>query len=219
MFLKRNVFKTRMKVFQIILVIILPILMIPATVLLTKCNISYEDVPESRINGLHSTRPPFSNIYHGSYYRFPEGSCDEPQCHYSDLKGGNTGGPSCYSCHNDLWSVFSVSHTLKVGGRYHHNAVDNGNFEATCGINGCHGSNGTTLFAENQTGYDFRYSCYACHDPIPTPGHRVSKEGVLHHKDIGKDPHVYCYKAGCHGDGEPGGKCGRCHGSDYPTGD
>jgi hypothetical protein len=181
-------------------------------------NLSWEDVPEKTGTALHPSFPPFSRIYHGADYRFPADRCDEPQCHGRVLTGGNSGAPSCLACHDDQWSVFSVSHRTKVSGYYHHSSVDSGNFISTCGISGCHG-NGSSLYSTNQTGYNYRFACYSCHDPIPPPGHRVSKEGVRHHYNIGKDPHVYCYMSGCHGTGQPGGKCGRCHSSDYPTGD
>lgn len=212
--LNKNFFlKYKIKIFITSIVLIILSLLFP----LLKCNISYENVPDMLRTGLHPVKPPFSNIYHGNNYRFPYGSCTESQCHYRNLTGGNSGSPSCYSCHSDLWTVFSISHTYNVKGRLHHYAVENGNFLADCGSAGCHG-NGTSLYTVNLTGYNYRYACYSCHNPIPPPGHIVNKEGVLHHKDVGQDPHVYCYKLGCHGATEPGRTCSRCHSSDYPTG-
>jgi hypothetical protein len=193
--------------------VILPSLLLCAALsYIYACNISYVDAPENLPSDLHPSLPPFSNVYHGVYFRFPVKNCDEAQCHGISLKGGNSGAPSCYSCHSDRWSIFTVSHTVSVSGIYHHYNVDSGDFTINCGQSACHGSS-----LEGVEGQG--YSCYACHDPIPAPGHRISREGALHHVDIGKNPEVYCYKPGCHGSSEPGGMCTACHSSAYPTED
>ena len=220
-----------MKIKKYLLKFRLTILFFSAIIILTSisiistCNVSYENVQDMLRTGLHSTKPPFSNIFHGSNYRFPQGSCNESQCHYSDLTGGNSGAPSCYRCHDDQWSVFSESHTLKVSGRYHHYAVDTSlsyiDRVANCGSAACHGD-GTDLYTENHTGYNYRYACYECHDPIPPPGHRINKEGHKHHFNIGRDPQTYCYNMpGCHGAAEPGPVCNSpgCHSIPNPIED
>lgn len=145
------------------------LLILSAALFILSCNQSYEDIEISR-TGLHPAKPPLSVIYHGEYFRFPYQNCDEPQCHGSGLKGGNSGAPSCYKCHNDLWSIFYVSHTIPFRGIYHHNAIDNctteADYIANCGLAVCHGD-GTNILGVSGRGY----SCYACHDPLPTARH------------------------------------------------
>jgi hypothetical protein len=140
------------------------------------CNPSYENYSGMLPTGLHPVKPPFSSVYHGAEYRFPDSSCNTAQCHGSNLTGGNTGSPSCYSCHNNLWNVFLVSHTESAGGRLHHYLINDSNYTANCGLSSCHGNysynNNTSswtggLYTTNQTGHDFRYACHACHTSIP----------------------------------------------------
>ncbi len=139
--------------------------------MITECNFSYENGSGMIPTGLHPVMPPFSNKYHGTDFRFPYGACSEAQCHGNKLTGGNSGGLSCFSCHNDLWSVFIVSHTVSIEGSYHHYAVPNSSdYKTNCGISGCHGDYNLStgdLYLNNFQGYNFRYSCYACHSPIP----------------------------------------------------
>ncbi len=142
-----------------------------ATAMLYTCNLSYENMPPGLNKNTHSLKPPFSTIIHGANFRFPHGSCSQVQCHGANLTGGNTGGISCLVCHDNQWSVFSDTHTLNIGGSYHHKDVETtSSFLSACGSSTCHG-NGATLYANNNMGYNYRYSCYACHNPIPVPGH------------------------------------------------
>ena len=88
------------------------------------CNPVSENIEEKTWDSLHSSKPFMSNIYHGAEYRFPKGACDEPQCHGSDLNGGNSGALSCYVCHTDVWTIFSTTHTKNFGGYYHDSNID-----------------------------------------------------------------------------------------------
>jgi hypothetical protein len=180
-------------------------------IIISSCNPSYENAPKKLRTELHPLNPPFSSIYHGADFRFPNGQCSEPQCHGSNLTKGNSGGPSCYSCHNDLWSIFTVSHTIPVKGIYHHYVIDNctslPDYIANCGISLCHGD-GTNLMGSA----NYKHSCYDCHNPLPPAGHRINKEGAMHHINLGKDPAVYCNIPNCHGNpGRLGPLCSQCH--------
>lgn len=191
---------------------ILIITIILAAALLTGCNPVSENVPEKTWTALHTSKPYQSDYYHGTDYRFPHGRCDEPHCHGTDLTGGNTGAPSCYSCHLDVWTIFSTTHISKRGGFYHHIAVDdypadrnvNTNwFGTTCRRTDCHGS---TLDGVTGSGR----SCKTCHSgfagSIPPPGHSNSEEGQWHHYNLGRSHATYCSGNACHGsDGESTG--------------
>jgi hypothetical protein len=193
------------------------ILLLTSALFLLKCNPMYEDVQGKMRNSLHPSRPPFSTIYHGASFRFPYGACDEVQCHGADLRGGNSGAPSCYSCHGNKWTIFTTTHTLKVAGIYHHTAVDTGSttdntsWFSTCKDAACHGVN-----LEGVAGAGYR--CQDCHNPIPAPGHRSKKEGAWHHFNYShENPSVYCSGSVCHGaSGEGTGTtlappCSTCH--------
>lgn len=198
--------------------IILIIKLAATAALLAGCNPVYEDVPEQVWTSLHPSKPYGSDSYHGADYRFPHGKCDEVQCHGNTLNGGNSGGPSCYTCHLDVWTIFSTTHVVKRGGFYHHVAVDDypadrddntdwfgsGTTPGTsCKNINCHG-----LALDGIPGPG--RSCKTCHSgfagSIPPPGHSKSEEGRWHHYNLGKSRATYCSGDACHGaDGESGG--------------
>ncbi|HPS56892.1 MAG TPA: hypothetical protein PK514_02200 [Spirochaetota bacterium] len=179
--------------------------------ILAGCNPVSENITEKLWSSLHSSKPFQSDYYHGAVYRFPHGNCDEVQCHGNDLTGGNSGAPSCYTCHGDTWTIFSTTHFSNRGGFYHHIAVDdypadrtvNTGWFNTCKYASCHGS---TLDGVTSAGY----SCKICHSGfsglIPPPGHSNSEEGNWHHYNIERSKITYCSGDACHGaDGESGG--------------
>lgn len=182
--------------------------------LLLECNPMYEKNASPTLDSLHPSLPFSSTVYHGYYYRFPNGSCNESQCHGNSLGGGNTGAPSCYSCHGDRWTIYSTTHTLVVKNYYHHTAVDTdtsttdtGLWYNSCKDSSCHGSDLTGVTSNG-------YSCFACHDPIPPPGHRKYQEGAAHHFNLEEEnPSTYCSGSACHGaSGENGSRpCADCH--------
>lgn len=178
---------------------------------LLACNPVSENTPDNICQGIHNAKPHFSMYCHGARYRFPRGYCTEPNCHGANLRGGNSGAPSCYKCHDDRWSIFTTTHTLKIHGYYHHYLVDQGNLNAVCGTADCHGADLTGVAGKG-------YSCYACHTPIPIPGHRVILEGARHHINYCLLPHLsYCGGADCHGttaslNNGAGTPCANCHG-------
>lgn len=182
-----------------------------ATAILTGCNPVSENIPDKTWTSLHPLRPYQSEYYHGAAYRFPNGKCSEAQCHGNDLTGGNSGAPSCYSCHGDRWTIFSTTHTSNRGGFYHHTEVDdypadrnvNTNWFNTCKNASCHGA---TLDGVADSGY----SCKLCHTGfsglIPPPGHSNREEGNWHHYNLERSHSTYCSGDACHGaDGESGG--------------
>lgn len=175
------------------------------SLLITVCNVSYETAPDAMQTGLHPVIPKFSTSYHGTNYRFPVNSCDQTQCHGSDLTGGNSGGPSCFLCHNNTWSVFSTTHVISIKGYFHHSSVDRASLHGICGTAFCHGTDLTGVSGRG-------HSCYACHNPIPLQGHRVNYEGVMHHVDVEKErPDTYCNIPDCHGTPNNGPLCTTCH--------
>ncbi len=196
--------------------------------LLISCNPVSEDIAVKSFNmwnSLHPAKPFMSDFYHGAGYRFPSNACDEPQCHGSLLTGGNSGAPSCYTCHTDQWTVFSTTHTLNVSNHYHHIGVDTGydTGSSTAWFTQCKSCHGAGL---DGTGGTAVYSCRVCHTgftgPIPPPGHRLNRSGAWHHYSAGDSPSSACAGAACHGTGGYAGangpKCGNCHGgSAYHT--
>lgn len=172
------------------------------------CNPVSENVSEQTWTSIHSSLPFNSSYYHGANYRFPVGSCDQPQCHGAGLSGGNSGGPSCLTCHADLWTIFSTTHTFRRGGYYHHNAVDaaadtssNLTWFGTAGSPGtgckntsCHGSTLDGVIGAGR-------SCKVCHSSfggtglIPPPGHTSNREGARHKSGSS------CGGDACHGTG------------------
>lgn len=77
----------------------------------------------------------------------PDSNCVE--CHGSDLKGDADGGPSCYSCHDDLWDW--VDHNDNEDGVGHASDKDDPYNDCVR----CHGS--------DLTGDGTAPSCYECH--------------------------------------------------------
>ena len=91
---------------------------------LANCNLAYEEISGNICTTLHPVKPiskeiQVTDVCHGESFRFPSNYCTEVNCHGPDLKGGNSGAPSCYKCHGDKWTLFSTTHTLKLGGYYH----------------------------------------------------------------------------------------------------
>jgi hypothetical protein len=187
--------------------------------MLTCYNPASVPVPDPLCSGLHPKK--VSGICHGANFRDPAGYCDEANCHGSDLKGGNTVGPSCYSCHGPYWEVLS-QHNHVIYGKKHYKVVcTTVSFETDCGSDYCHGA---ALTGTN--GYMKSPSCAKCHgNPfgtadgsncnIPTHNGCVSRHGPTVGTDL-----TPCRNTACHGAGltggttglYKGGSCNRCHG-------
>ncbi len=186
------------------------------------CNPVSENVDKPRWNSLHNVKPFKSDFFHSSNYRFPVNSCDEAQCHGSSLTGGNSGAPSCFSCHDNQWSVFGISHTLSISGFLHRSSVNdypsdrssNSVWYDQCKT--CHGSTLAGTQGGPSANFAYRYSCTECHtaflpNTIPPPGHnaRKSDDGLTgwHHYNYESGSRAtYCSGAACHGgDGESTG--------------
>ncbi len=197
-------------------IVIFPAVLISFFIL--SCNPVYEDISEQSWDSNHNSKPFQSEFFHGADYRFPVNSCNEVQCHSGDLTGGNSGGPSCYSCHDDQWTVFSVSHTRKISGYYHRSDVDeypadrnsNVNWFSSCGTAACHGATLDGNQGAPSADFAYRYSCKSCHAEfsgiIPPPGHSKSKDSKWHHfryesadEDGGSGNVTYCSGSACHG--------------------
>lgn len=208
------------------------ILATPVFLVMLACNPVSENVDDPLWNSQHNEKPFKSDYFHSADYRFPQGACDEAQCHGVLLTGGNSGAPSCYKCHDDQWTIFSVSHTRKINGHYHRYDVDdypadrnsNVDWHITCKDAACHGAALTGIgslqdppVANNL----YRYSCVEpqCHGgfsagKVPPPGHSKKKSddgqtGWHHYKyesadeDGGSGNVTYCGGTACHGaDGE-----------------
>lgn len=199
---------------------------ITASMVVISCNPASEDIKDPLWNSLHNSKPFQSDYFHSADYRFPHNACDEPQCHATDLTGGNSGAPSCYSCHDDQWTIFGVSHTRKISGRYHKNSVDeyptdrdsNTNWfkeaKYNCADALCHGANLDGTQGGPSANFAYRYSCKVCHSSdfdgsIPPPGHSVrqSEEGKTgwHHYNYGNanpegvGTNTACAGLACHG--------------------
>lgn len=183
------------------------------------CNYAYENKPSGLNKYPHPEKPPFSNIYHGANYRIPAGSCDRVSCHGTGLTGDSTGGISCFTCHDNQWSVFSDTHILNVNDRYHHKDVHSGNYNANCGVSDCHGNG--TLYTANKTDYNYRYSCYSCHNPIPAADHtELPPFSTIKHAKNFRFPNTAGNCTSCHGSLLTGGISGEpsctnisCHGN------
>ena len=201
----------------------------------SSCNPVSENIEGNLWTSLHPSKPFTSENFHGADYRFPSGACDENQCHGADLTGGNSGAPSCFRCHGNIWTVFSTTHTLKVSGHYHHRDTDdypadrssNADWFLTC--RSCHGAD-----LGGVSGYNYSSTCKSCHSGftalIPPPGHRKNEEGYAwHHYNYEEDSGIYCSGDACHGaDGESEGTaagafagiashgpaCSQCHNGD-----
>lgn len=174
------------------------------------CNGFYTSAPSRLQSALHPVKPRGSNVYHGESYRYPENACGQPQCHGADLTGGNSGSPSCWKCHGDVWMIFKT-HTLVINGFFHNAIVDTATQRAElfalCGGGECHDSGLTGVAGLSP-------SCFSCHNPIPMPGHRVDYDGIWHKIGVadGGTDNSTCAVAGCHGDPSPQGPyCSSCH--------
>ncbi|HNX24386.1 MAG TPA: hypothetical protein PKG60_10085 [Spirochaetota bacterium] len=200
------------------------LLFIPCFLILQSCNPVSEDITDPLWNSLHNSKPFQSEFFHSADYRFPHKACDEPQCHGTSLAGGNSGAPSCYSCHDDQWTIFGVSHTKKISGYYHRYNIDdypadrNSNALWFDSCKTCHGATLAGFQDVPAPGLAYRYSCKVCHSgftrPIPPPGHRVNKSeegksGWHHYNYENADPegggNTSCSGTACHGDGTSGG--------------
>jgi hypothetical protein len=179
-----------------------PALLIIAAV--TSCNPVGISAPDSLCTGMHPKN--IMDICHGGSYRSPYGRCDEANCHGNTLTGGNTGAPSCFRCHSDLWH-----HTQNFNGHYHYYTVcTGGNFTTMCGNTTCHGDLTTPKSGKGP-------NCTSCHTSGVPSGcvmrlHTVSKDGHLHYKTVcsGGDFTKICGTAACHGDTLNGGNGPRC---------
>lgn len=144
------------------------IILISLVLISAYCNPSSVDAPKKSWSGLHSVK--INGIWHGSHRRSPFGYCDEANCHGLALQGGNTGAPSCYHCHGDLWNIWET-HNVSLDGNRHQmdviylgvRTVGNPTADAIfyCGNAYCHGAtlNGGSLGGPG---------CYNCHGSIPT---------------------------------------------------
>jgi hypothetical protein len=196
--------------------------------MLTCYNPASVDVPDPLCSGLHPKK--ISVICHGAHFLNPAGYCDEANCHGSDLKGGNTVGPSCYSCHGPYWEVLS-QHNVSIFGKKHYKLVCSSlNFVTDCGSTYCHGASLT-----GTNGYMKSPSCKNCHgdklnvpiadgsaDNCDIPPHTRSMDGHLHGSTVCSEVGS-CKSMYCHGTTSTGGNlgyfyarsCARsgCHGS------
>ena len=131
--------------------------------LIVSCNPMSVPEPDALCTGIHNSNT--GGFCHGAKLRTPEGYCSESNCHGTDLSGGVTGGPSCYSCHSNRWAIWT-SHTLSLDGAHHHRdilcSVPGTNIQK-CGFDGCHGAllNGGTEYGSGP-------ACTACHGTTPT---------------------------------------------------
>jgi hypothetical protein len=116
----------------------LNIIFISLILIFAYCNPSSVDSPKKTWSGLHSVPLGPNGIFHGSHYRYPIGYCDEANCHGPSLTGGNTGGFSCYRCHDNLWDIFQT-HTVERDGYYHHRNLCLSPHTTYCGTSYCHG--------------------------------------------------------------------------------
>lgn len=194
------------------------ILFLPFSLLvICTCNPVGEEINDPLWNSLHNSKPFQSDFFHSSHYRFPYGACNEVQCHGINLDGGNSGAPSCTSCHDDQWTVFTVSHTTNLMGWYHKYSVDqypsnrNSNQywfkESNYNCSSCHGSNLDGNTGPPANNFPYRHSCTVCHTgfskPVPPPGHKIkmSEDGKTgwHHYNYEKNHSTYCSGDACHG--------------------
>ena len=126
-------------------------------------------------------------------------------CHGTNLQG-NGPVPSCYSCHEALWS--SELHEKDRGGVHHR-----GGFQAETECGACHG--GASL-----QGSRSRPSCYECHEDNWTALsiHTVEQDGVFHGAGL-ETPVSNCSDSSCHASdlrgSEKGPSCYQCHGQEW----
>ena len=192
-------------------------------VVIDTCNPASVVVPDRLCTGVHSVRN--NEICHGAYFNDPAGYCSEANCHGSNLRGGNTGAPSCYACHGPYWEVKKL-HTKDIYGFKHHRDVcTSADFTVTCGDPYCHGSalTGTDRYMKSP-------GCNKCHE-IPTAtgdncvvttSHIKVIFGKKHHRDVctTADFTVTCGASFCHGSALAGTTnqyrtvpgCNKCHG-------
>ncbi len=193
--------------------------------MLTCYNPASVDTPGNVCSGIHAKN--VSGTCHGPHNITPSGYCTEANCHGSDLKGGNTGAPSCYRCHGPYWTILA-QHTKSIFGKKHYgNVCTSTDFVVSCGETNCH--NGLS----GSDGYLKSPSCTKCHgdptgfavgDNCPiSSSHTRSMDGRKHHADVCGPGTVsaLCGTSTCHGDGLgglnggtgtfPGKKCFRCH--------
>ena len=186
------------------------------------CNPASVKVPDNLCTGVHSMG--IKNICHAPKYLDPAGYCGEANCHGLNLKGGNTGGPSCYACHGPYWEVKKL-HTLDISGvKHHRDTCTSTDFVVACGDVYCHGP---ALTGAN--GYMKSSGCNKCHS-IPTANgsncyygtHTKDIFGIRHHVDTctSADFFASCGSSSCHGSALTGttsqyrtvSGCDKCHG-------
>lgn len=144
-------------------------------------------------------------VKHGEKLYSNEKNCTA--CHGINLNG-NGNIPSCYSCHDALWSY--QFHTRVRGGVGHRN----GRFPRS-DCSGCHG--GSSL-----EGSLSRPSCYSCHGDVWTALeiHTVSQDGYYHAPGLSTPLTncVSCHGADLMGDGSAP-SCYTCHGNEWDEDD
>ncbi|TAL33450.1 MAG: hypothetical protein EPN93_13805 [Spirochaetes bacterium] len=194
--------------------------------LLTCVNPASVDTPDNLCSGIHARD--VAGTCHGAHNIVPAGYCTEANCHASDLKGGNTGAPSCYRCHGPYWEILALHTKSAFGQRHYKDLCTAASFVTSCGDTvTCHGN---TLAGLN--GYLKSPACDSCHF-MPTADGANCEIISAHTQKIDGKPHgadvcnslLTCQDAYCHGGSLMGatnpadathpfvGKsCNRCHG-------
>ena len=154
----------------------------PARDLLTKHDIDMDGVP------------------HGEKLYKAGGAENCTACHGVTLEGNASLIPSCYSCHEALWS--NDDHTVNRGGTMH---VFSLGTKTNCGP--CHGG-------DSLEGSRSRPSCYECHGDVWTSFERhTSQFGGYYHVPEVLEPETNCIE--CHGSDLQGEgtapSCYTCH--------
>ena len=174
---------------------------------LVTCNPVGISAPDALCTGMHPKN--IMDVCHGGSYRSPYGGCDEVNCHGNTLTGGNTGAPSCFRCHTDLWH-----HNRNFDGKYHYYTVCTGGlFTTMCGNGTCHGDLTTSGSGDGP-------NCTSCHTS-GTPTVCVIRLHTADHRHYynvcsGSEPYLTkCGTAACHGDLtsglHEGPYCTSCH--------
>ncbi len=153
----------------------------------------------------------YAGVGHASGLCDPVNYCSA--CHGADLRGGTSGQPSCYECHQALWTrpnCGTMNHTVSLGGVLHApnpcQPLDNCVY--------CHGAD---LRGNASTGAP---SCLQCHGAVwelsncGANAHTVNLGGVFHAPNFCM-PQANC--SGCHGSDLKGNSqtgapsCFECH--------
>src|SRR4030042_4915394 len=101
-------------------------------IMLLPCNPMSEPTPDALCEGIHNKK--ISHTCHGSHFLTPgSGFCNEANCHGSSLRGGNTGGPSCYKCHGPYWEVIPLHSKNIFGVKHWRDMCGSMSFVDSCG--------------------------------------------------------------------------------------